>query len=272
MWKKKDRKEKLCFLPPEVIRPKACQTRPLYADSDLEGLCESIGRFGILQPLCVRRRGGVYELICGERRLQAAKLLELPRVPCRVMKVSDRTASELSLVENLHRKAPLAFEEACCAQRLLRLFPYRHGELADRLGISPSALSAKLRLLRFTPEERDLILEGRLSPAHADALLHLRDPAMRLFALNRMIEQNMAPAQAEELCLTLATHPEEFIPSLRPDTKGSLRRVVVKDVRLFVNSVDRAIGSIREAGFPVEAQKEDEDSYVAYRIRVPKLK
>ncbi len=272
MWKKKDKKEKLCFLPPAAIRPKLCPTRQLGSDADLEGLCESIGRFGIIEPLCVRRRGGEYELVCGERRLSAAKILELDRVPCRVLKLSDRTASELSLVENLHRKAPLPFEEACCAQRLLRLFPYRHGELADRLGISPSDLSAKLRLLRFTPEERELIFDGNLSPAHADALLHLRDPAMRLFAIHYMIERALPPAQAEELCLTLATHPEEFIPSLRPDARAPMRRIVLKDVRLFVNSVDRAIGSIREAGFQVEARKEEEDTHISYSIRVPKAK
>lgn len=273
MWNDQKKTERLRFLPPERIYPNPWQARRSFAADDLEALSRSIARYGMLEPLTVQKKCGEYELICGERRLRAAKMLEMKKVPCRVISVSPKVGAELSLIENLHRKELDSFEEASAADRLLKNFRYLQAELSDRLGISPSVLAGKLRLLRFSSEERELIEENNLTLRHADALLHLRDPAMRLFALNYMIDHHFSPDQSEELCLTLSTHPEEFIPSLRPRSSVRLkpvRRLVVKDVRLFVNSVDRAILSIREAGFTVEAEKEDGDGYISYSIRVPK--
>lgn len=273
MWKEQKKTEKLRFLPPEKIYPNPWQARRFFGSGELETLARSIGRYGILEPLTVQKKGSEYELICGERRLRAAKLLGMKEVPCRVVAFSPKEAAELSLIENLHRKALDHFEEATAADRLLKNFRYLQSELADRLGVNPSALSGKLRLLRLSPEERHLMEENDLSLRHADALLHLRDPAMRLFALHYMVEHGLGAEESEDLCLTLSTHPEEFIPSLRPRATVRLkpvRRLVVKDVRLFVNSVDRAILSIREAGFSVEAEKDDGDHYITYSIRVPK--
>ncbi len=274
MWKKRKRKEKILFLSPEEIFPNPWGPRRKFPPEELDRLSQSIARYGILQPLIVQKKGGDYQLICGERRLRAARLLEMDSVPCRVLALTPKSAAELALVENAFGEKLNEFEEAAVADRLLKQFRYYQTELADRLGQSPSTLWAKLRLLRFSPEERDLIEKHALSSRHTDALLHLRDPAMRLFALNYMTEHTLSPEQAQDLTLTLATHPEEFIPSLRPRTAEAIpttvRRLVIRDVRLFVNSVDRAILSIRQAGFSVEAEKEEEDAYISYSIRVPK--
>ncbi len=273
MWMERKKTEKIRFLPPESIYPNPWGSRRKFSSERIEALSGSIARYGMLEPLTVQKKNGEYELICGEMRLRAAKLLDLRAVPCRILEVSPKLAAELSLVENLERSPLDSFEIGAAADRLLRNFRYFQGELADRIGQSPSALSAKLRLLRFSSEERDLIESHSLTPRHADALLHLRDPAMRLFALNYMIENELSADGSEELCCTLSSHPEEFIPSLRP--RGGVRikpvrRLVVKDVRLFINSVDRAIVSIREAGFSVEAEKEEGEDFISYSIRVPK--
>ena len=273
MLKKRKRKEKLLFLSPDEIIPNPFGPRRKFSSEELDRLSQSIARYGILQPLIVQKKGGDYQLICGERRLRAARLLEMETVPCRVLTLSPKAAAELALVENAFGEKTGAFEEAAVVDRLLKQFRYYQTELADRLGQNPSSLSAKLRLLRFSSEERDLIEKHGLSTRYTDALLHLRDPAMRLFALNYMTEHKLNAEQAQELTLTLATHPEEFIPTLHPRTVEpitTVRRLVIRDVRLFVNSVDRAIYSIRQAGFPVEAEKEEEDSYISYSIRVPK--
>ncbi|MBR5295139.1 MAG: ParB/RepB/Spo0J family partition protein [Clostridia bacterium] len=275
MWNQRKKTEKIRYLPPDSIYSNPRGARRKFSPERVEALSRSISRYGILQPLTVQKRCGEYELICGEMRLRAAKLLEMKTVPCRVLNVSAKLGAEIALVENLQRTRLDSFEEGAAADRLLKNFRYFQGELADRLGQSPSALSAKLRLLRFTPEERDLIEKNDLTPRHADALLHLRDPAMRLFALNYMIENALPPDHSEELCSTLSTHPEEFVPALRPHSsrrESPVRRLVVKDVRIFINSVDRAILSIREAGFSVEAEKEECEEFISYSIRVPKEK
>ena len=274
MRKERKKTEKLRFLPPDSIYPNPWAARRRFAAQEMEEITASVARYGILSPLLVQRKsGGEYELLCGEKRLRAAKILEMKTVPCRVLSLSPKAAAELSLVENLQRSGLSDFEEAAAANRLGSSFRYYQGELARRLGQSPSVLSAKMRLLRFSPEERDLITENALSSRHADALLHLHDPAMRLFALQYITENSLPPDRAEELCQTLARSPEEFIPSLRPGGKARnrpLRRLVVKDVRLFLNSVDRAILSIQEAGYAVVAEKEEHDSFITYSIRIPK--
>ena len=273
---RKDRKktEKLRYLPTDSLFPNPWAARRRFAPPEMESLTASVARYGILEPLLVQKKpGGEYEILSGEKRLRAAKSLEMKTVPCRVLCLSPKAAAEISLVENLQRGDLDDFEEAAAAMRLSASFRYYQGELARRLGQSPSVLAAKMRLLRFSPEERDLICDNALSSRHADALLHLHDPAMRLFALQYITENRLPPDRAEELCRTLARSPEEFIPSLRPGGKPRprpVRRLVVKDVRLFLNSVDRAILSIREAGYAVEAEKEDHDSYITYSIRIPK--
>lgn len=273
MWKKRKRKEKLYFLSPELISPNPFGPRRKFSASELERLSQSIARYGILQPLIVQKKAGEYQLLCGERRLRAARLLEMDRVPCRVLNLSPKSAAELALVENAFGEKTGAYEEAVVVDRLLKQFRYYQTELADRLGQNPSALSAKLRLLRFTPEERDMIEKHRLSSLHTDSLLHLRDPAMRLFAISYMAENGLTPEQAQEMTLLLATHPEEFIPTLRPrvvEPYTVRTRQVVRDARLFTNDLDKTICSIRQAGFPVEAVKDEEETYITYSIRLPK--
>ena len=114
---------------------------------------------------------------------------------------------------------------------------------------------------------------GGLCEGYAASLLRLDDPAMRLFALHYILDNRLSQKGADELCETLNTNPDGFIASLQHKEKRKLkpvRRLVVKDVRLFINSVDRAIFAIREAGVDLKAEKLDEEGFVTYSIRVPK--
>ena len=226
----------------------------------------------MLSPLTVQKRGEDYELILGERRLRAAKLLEMETVPCRIAEVSGRIGAEMSLMENRMRENLNLFEEAAALDRLLQDFHYTQGELSERLGMSQSALANKLRLLRLGTRERLLVVENELSERHARALLRIREESSRLFALEYIIEKEYNVRQSEIFIDTLLEHPDEFLISLQPKKPQPkpLRRLVVKDVRLFINSVDKAIFHIREAGFSVEAHKEEEDRCIRYSICVPK--
>lgn len=273
MPKFKRKKEWVRFLPVERIYPSPWAARRSFRQDELESLAGSIAQFGMLTPITVQEKCGEYEILSGERRLRAAKMLEMRRVPCRIVEVTARAGAEFALLENIQRSALNPFEEAAALDRLLKNFRYTQTELAERLGISQSSLHNKLRLLRFSGEERELIEKNGISLAKARSLLRLRDPAMRLFALHYIIEHDLTEKQSEELCLTLEKRPEEFSPALRADPTSRekpVRRLVVKDVRVFINSVDRAILSIREAGFSVEAEKADDDAYISYSIRVPK--
>ena len=268
------RTEKIRFLPVGKILPNPVGCTRKMRDGDLDRLADSIKHYGILQPLLVSRCAFGFQLLCGSRRLQAARLAGLDRVPCREVQFSPKEAGELFLAENLNRRGLTPLEEALSADRLTREFPYRQGELAERVGETPSELSAKLRILRFTSQERQLLIKYGFSLAYAEVFLHVRDPALRLFAIGKAGEEGLSLQEASDYCLSLALHPEEFVPPLhpKPAQTAKVRRFVVKDVGFFINSVDRAIGSIRQAGFAVEAEKVEGGEYVSYSIRIPKYK
>lgn len=272
MWKQKKNRETLRFLPPERIIPASWQNRREFNSEGLAKLAQSIARYGMIEPLVVRERGEDFELILGERRLRAARLLGQDTVPCRVMDISARTGAEMALIENLVREDLNLFEEAQAIDRLMRHFQYSQSDLASRIGQSQSTVANKLRLLRLGPEERILICENRLTERHARALIRIQDPETRLFALKYLIEKGYNVRQTDSFVEALLENPDEFMISLQPKKcrPRPVRRLVVKDVRLFCNSVDRAIVGIREAGIDLVAEKEEGDSFISYSIRIPK--
>ena len=275
MWKKPRRSEKLLNLSPDSIRPPSFPVRRREPGSDAEKLAASIGRYGMLQPLTVRAAGGGYELVLGERRLRAAKAAGLEKVPCRVLSCSQREAVELCLEENGKRRDLDLFEEAEALEVLLRHYRLTQGELASRLGQSQSAVANKLRLLRFTPEERRIILENCLTERCARTLLRIQEEKARRCALDLVVERGYTVRQTESLVEAMLEHPEEFVvprgaPRPPRPIPRPVRKLVVKDVRLFLNSVDKAIFHMREAGVAIEAEKEEAADHFTYRIRVPK--
>ncbi|MBR2615538.1 MAG: ParB/RepB/Spo0J family partition protein [Clostridia bacterium] len=274
MWKRKKNRENIRFLPVDVILPNPYRARQRISSESIRELAGSLERYGMLCPITVRPSGEEFELVLGERRLMAARLLGWERVPCRVAEVSARLGAEMVLVENLQREDLDLFEEASAMERLIRLFHYTQEELGEKLGQSQSTVANKLRLLRLEPRERLLIVENGLSGRHARALLRISEPKTRMFALRFIIEKGYSVAQTEDFLEALLSHPEEFFvcPESPPPKPRPVRRLVVRDVRLFINSVDRAISGIRQAGFTVEADKKEEENFVSYSIRIPKYK
>ncbi|MBP5288786.1 MAG: ParB/RepB/Spo0J family partition protein, partial [Clostridia bacterium] len=215
MWKRKARGEKLLNLSPDgiMLRPTAIRQGE---DEDLAALTESVGRYGVIEPLTVRPRGGGYEVILGARRLLAARAAGLERVPCRVIACTQREAVELALEENRKRRPLSLFEEAEALEKLLTHYRVDRNEAAARLGMSLSALANKLRLLQFTREERRLIAENCLSERCARTLLRLNDESARAAALALVVERGYTARQTENLVEAMLERPEEFTP-------GSLR-------------------------------------------------
>ncbi|MBR3837301.1 MAG: ParB/RepB/Spo0J family partition protein [Clostridia bacterium] len=271
MWKCKKKQEKIQLLKPDLIDPNPYAARRRFSTEELRSLAGSIARYGMLCPITVRKLGDGYQLLLGERRLRAAKMLEMEEVPCRILDVNGRMGAEMTLIENLQRADLDFFEEAAAMDRLIRQFHYTQGELADRLGQSQSAVANKIRLLKLDSQERLLITENGLTQRHARALLRIQDSDTRLFALKFIIDRGYSVGQSEAFVEALLSHPDEFLVSGKvSQAPKPVRKLVVKDVRLFVNSVDKAIFHIREAGFSIEADKVDEENYISYSIRVPK--
>ena len=251
----------IIYLPVGVILPNPHQPRRTFDTGALEELAASIRHHGILQPLTVRRCNGTWELVAGERRLRAAKLAGLKKVPCIPIRIDQQESALLALLENLQRQDLHFLEEADALAALLQNGGMTQEEAAEKLGRSPSAVANKLRLRRLSPACTALILQHHLTERHARALLRLEDEAERLSALRHIAEKELNVAQAERYIESRLQAP--------PPSAGK-RTYIIKDVRLFLNSVDRGLKLIRSAGVDAQSSREDTEDAILLTLRIPK--
>ena len=250
-------------LPTADIRPNPRQPRRFFEERGLRELAASIRRHGIIQPLTVRKASEGWELVAGERRLRAAKMAGLEIVPCIEAAVDDRESALLALVENLQRRDLHYFEEAEAIAAYIRRTGCTQEEVAALLGRSPSALANKLRLLRLGPACRQMLTERGLTERHARCLLRLEDEEERLSAARHIAERQLNVAQAEQ-------YIEHRLAVLQSTPPAGRRTFILKDVRLFLNSLDRGLKLIREAGVGAESRREDTEDAIVLTIRIPK--
>ena len=256
---------KISDIPIIKIRPNKAQPRKVFNEEDLNALSQSITENGILQPLTVRKVSTTeYELIAGERRLRASVMAGLRKVPCIVIKCSEKESAVYALLENLQRSDLGMFEEARGVSRLIRRYGLTQQEAAVKLGKTQSTIANKLRLLRLTYEEQEWIENAGLSERHARALLKLGDEGARREALSKIISENLNVQQSENLInLMLSSSPKS-------NKKQGTSKAVIKDVRIFVNTINKAIDTMRLAGIDAQSDKTDTDNFIEYTIRIPK--
>lgn len=253
---------KVIEIPCEQIAPNPYQPRQDFDRGELLSLAASIKSDGILQPLAVRQKGDKYELIAGERRLRAAMLAGLQAVPCIVTDVSDRNSALLSLIENIQRRDLNFFEEADAIARLIDFYGMTQEDAALRLGYAQSTLANKLRLRKLTAEERRLIMESGLTERHARALLRLDDPEKRLTAIQKIASRKLNVESSERLIESMIEY-DKYKERIR---KGS---AIFKDLRLFMNTVNKAVETMQIAGVNVNVDKKQSEDYLDYHIRIP---
>lgn len=256
---------KISDIPIIKIRPNKAQPRKVFNEEDLNALSQSIAENGILQPLTVRKVSATeYELIAGERRLRASLMAGLRKVPCIVIKCSEKESAVYALLENLQRSDLGMFEEARGVSRLIRRYGLTQQEAAVKLGKTQSTIANKLRLLRLTYEEQEWIENAGLSERHARALLKIGDEGARREALSKIISENLNVQQSENLInLMLNSSPKN-------KKKQGTSKAVIKDVRIFVNTINKAIDTMRLAGIDAQSDKTDTDNFIEYTIRIPK--
>ncbi len=252
---KKDKTtDRIVDLPCEAIAPNPYQPRKNFDQNRLVCLAASIKSDGILQPLSVRRKENGYELIAGERRLRAAMLAGLETVPCIVLDATDRNSALLSLVE-----------EADAISRLIDLYGMTQEDAAFRLGYAQSTLANKLRLLKLSARQRRIIGENDLTERHARALLKLDSEEKRDDALSKIVKGKLNVEKTEALVESMIEY-EKYKTRIR---KGS---AVFKDLRLFMNTVNKAVETMQIAGVNVNVDKQQSEEFIDYHIRIPLTK
>ena len=182
------------------IQPNPFQPRKEFNQEEIAGLAESIKNQGLLQAVCLRKKAdGTYEIISGERRYRAIKLLGRDKVPSIIKpKVTDREMMEMALVENIQRENLNDIEQAHAFQRLLLECGLSHEDLSKRVGKSRSAITNTIRLLKLPESVQNQMMSGALNMGHARALLAIDDPATLLATAEKIVNQKMSVRDVED--------------------------------------------------------------------------
>ena len=249
------------------IHPNPYQPRATFDEESIAELAQSIQQVGLLQPLLVRKVDDGYELVAGERRLRSVTSLGMEKVACIVQQdIEDESSAMMALIENLQREDLHYLEEAQCYQKLLETYGLTQEELANRLGKSQSSIANKLRLLKLSDEVKAAMTEKRLSERHARALLKLTDDKQRLDAVEKIAEKGLSVKETEQMVeKTLNKAYDEKQDGAKPRPK--LMRIV-RDYRLFMNTINQAVNQLRESGMTVEVEQSDRADGVDIKISV----
>lgn len=252
-------------IPLHSIRCGRFQPRFNIDEESLKELAESIKSVGVLQPVVVRPCEGGYELIAGERRMRASMMAGLQEIPAVVKEVSDAEAAEMALVENVQRRNLHFFEEAEGFRRLIEQFDLTQVEVAEKMGLSQSAVANKLRLLRLPPEVREQVFRLGLSERHARALLELEDKRAQLKVLELAATRDYRVGEWEELIKR-----EKNKNISREIKKGRKQKLMpkIRDLRIFMNSLERGVKLMRNAGLDVRLSHEEENGLLRIVIEV----
>lgn len=245
----------------DCIVPNPAQPRQSFDEQELKNLAQSIHVSGLIQPLVVRHVAGGYELIAGERRLRACRIAGMTSVPCIVNDCTADASAIMAMTENLQRQDLGIFEEAEGIRRLIESWHVTQEEAAYRLGKSQSSVANKLRLLRLTEEERFVIVKAGLTERHARALLRIDEEDLRKQALSVVVERQYNVRQTDDYVAQLLSG------------EGGLRQhkqFIVKDVRIFLNTISHAVKTMQQSGIKAQALKSETDDYFECVVRIPK--
>lgn len=261
------RRDSIVYLNTEELSPNPTQPRKQFDDDGIEELSRSITSYGILNPLTVRIRGGKYELVAGERRLRAARRAGIKEVPCILLDINLEDAGFIALVENLQRRDLDFIEEANGLNHLIRMFGLSQEEAAKRIGKSQSAVANKLRLLKLPQDVLESLRENGLTERHGRALLRLPDAESQRTVLKKIINDALTVAETDAyIDRLLAEKPPEEAEA------PPKRTFVMKDVRIFLNTISRSIDMMKQGGIDAGMHREETEDSLILTIKIPKNK
>ncbi len=258
-------KESVLQLPVTNVKPNPYQPRRVFDSASITELGKSIEKYGVIQPISVRKipNSFDYELVAGERRLRACIEIGLDRIPAIVVNISDNDSAVIALIENLQRQDLNFLEEAEAYCHLINDHGLTQEELSAKIGKSQSAVANKLRLLKLSPMMRKLIVSNSLSERHARALLRICDEEVRMIALKKVCDNSLTVKETDNLIDKMLTD----VSAKKEETKNTY---ILKDVRIFLNTIKRAITVMKNSGIDATSYQSESDAYYEYIVRIPK--
>lgn len=250
-------------LPISAICANPEQPRKYFAEEELNDLKNSIAEYGVLQPILVKKdRNGSYFLIAGERRLRAAKLAGLTKIPAVIKEFDDKDTALIAVIENVQRENLSYIEEAYAYRKLIDEFGLTQGELSAKIGKRQSTISNKLRILSLPPDIQEKLIQAKLTERHARALLRVEDANVREKILQRVIHNNLNVKQTEKLI-------DDFLKREEAEHRKR-RKINYISYKIYTNTIRKAFTQVHEMEENARFYEDDKGEYIELKIVIPK--
>lgn len=249
------------YLPVNEINSNPFQPYEEFDQVMLEELANTMQSYGLLQPIVVRNLSeNNYEVIAGEHRIRAAKLLEWEKIPAIVDDFDDFQAATLSIIGNFQTEPLNPIEEANSYQRLLDKYDLTQIKLANYLGKTQSYISAKLSLLRVSPAIQEYVVNQKLTQNHARALLSLNENQQTQLA-QTIMEDNLTVEQSRQLVKDFLDHPQQAT-NLYSKAKKNVQLKTARNLKVPINTIKKTINLVEQTGTKVRYEEfEDSGNY-----------
>lgn len=244
------------------------QPRQVFDEEELIELSVSIKNYGVLQPIIVRKFANKYQIVAGERRYRACKLLGLKEIPAIVQEMSDEKAAAISVIENLQRKELNFIEEANVYNQMINFFSLDPEAMAVQVGKSKSAIVNKLRILKLPEKIKDRISPEVISERHARALLKLNTTEMQHEILNQIYEKGLTAKLTEDLVIKASQNniPREE----RKLSPGQNFSMFIRDARIFLNTIRETVKRAKQTGVDIVMLEQDNENEYQVIIKIVK--
>lgn len=256
--------KKIVMLSPSKIKDRTSLANHSLNVGRLKGLMESISLMGILEPITVRKKDKQYEVIKGFKRLHAAKIIGIKKIPCLVYDIDDKDAVVFSLVREIQSESMNYLETAQSINSILKNHPISKRELAMKLGITLENLLYRLEPLRFSEEIREKLDFYAIEEETARLLLKL-PPDKRNIAVEKIGSEQLSYGESARLVDKILNFREEVKKENTP-----FEKTVIGDIRIFSNSLIKLVEVMRKSGFNAHYKKSETEKYTEYKIRIIK--
>ncbi len=234
-------------------------TRKHFDEREMNNLIASVKNFGVLQPVTVRKLNGVYELISGERRVRAAKAAGLSTVPAILVETKFDIAAAIAITENQQRQKLLTMEDAQSCMALIKRRGLSCEEMAEMIGLSANDLVEKLEFLELPKKVRDVLQKYDLTKKHIEAVSVIENEKDKAKLLSYAGREKYSPERLKNLA-----------QSINEDSKITVKKQVVKDVKIFINTIMQSVEMIKKTGAFASATETENDQYIEYVIKIEK--
>ena len=247
------------------IIPNKNQPRKNFDEKALEELSQSIKSYGIIQPITVRKiYDDIYEIVAGERRYKAVKMLNMDTIPAVVIKVKEEESAAMSLIENLQREDLHFIEEAAAYERLTREFGLSQSQLAEKLGKSQSAIANKVRILKHPEQVKEKLREGNLTERHARAMLKITDEEILLNLIEKVVSKDLNVSETEKLVDSIANE----LNDRKKKDKRYVRNFI--NYKVYINTIKNAYNEIVKTGIEAKFEQNESEDYIEIKVKIPK--